>query len=278
MRANGLRVQAQVEVGIDPPLRLLDAEIELSRERVWDMSDVQFYAQYGEDRILNDIFKNNRHGVCVEVGGFDGVTGSNTYFFEKLGWKCLVIEPMPEFCKKIRAVRNCEVAEVAASDTKGEVIFNVAEGVETLSTIEEDSKHFERISKEGGTGINKIQVKTDLLTNILQERGIDKVDFLTLDVEWHELPALKGLSLDRIRVRLLIVEDASFGQDDSVKNFLNAQSYVRFKRTGCNDWYAKKDDPLVTLWSVIATEIPIFLYVMKLKIKPFAPRWLKRAA
>ncbi|OFZ65882.1 MAG: hypothetical protein A2V79_06805 [Betaproteobacteria bacterium RBG_16_56_24] len=241
------------------------------------MADDKFYAQFGEDKILYDIFKNMQHGICVEVGGYDGVTGSNTYFFEKLGWQCLVIEPMPEYCKKIRAVRNCDVAEIAASDTKGEVVFHVAEGVETLSTIEEDTKHFERINKEGGTGINKIQVKTDLLTNILLERGIDRVDFLTLDVEWHELRALKGLSLDRIQIRLLIVEDASFGRDRGVKNFLKDHSYVRFKRTGCNDWYTKKDDPLVTWWSVIATEVPIFLYVVKQKIKPFVPRWLKRS-
>jgi len=206
------------------------------------MSNDQFYAQFGEDKVLYDMLNRSQYGVCVEVGGYDGVTGSNTYFFEKQGWKCLVIEPMPEFCKKIKAARNCDVAEIAASDKKGEVTFYVAEGVETLSTIEEDAKHFERINKDGGTGISKIRVKTDLLTNILLDRGINKVDFLTLDVEGHELLALAGLSFDRIKIRLLIVEDASFGEDRSVKNFLETYSYVRFKRTGCNDWYAKKDD------------------------------------
>ena len=57
------------------------------------MNSNKYYAQFGEDKILNRIF-NKKTGNCVEVGGFDGVTGSNTYFFEKLGWRCLIVEPM----------------------------------------------------------------------------------------------------------------------------------------------------------------------------------------
>jgi hypothetical protein len=31
----------------------------------------------------------------VEVGAHDGITGSNTYRFEKAGWKCVLVEPTP---------------------------------------------------------------------------------------------------------------------------------------------------------------------------------------
>ena len=240
------------------------------------MSNNQFYAQFGEDRILYDIFNQKQHGVCVEVGGYDGITGSNTYFFEKQGWKCLVVEPMPEFCEKIRTLRNCDVAEIAASDKKGDVVFHVAEGVETLSTIESDAKHFERIKNDGGTGIRKIQVKTDLLTNILLDRGINQVNFLTLDVEGHELLALKGLSFDQIRIKLLIIEDASFGEDESVKNYLEEHSCVRFKRTGCNDWYAKKEDELATGLQIMQTEVQIISTVIWRRLKLLVKRLIRR--
>ena len=83
-----------------------------------------YYAQYGEDKILNQIFAGKTDGVCVEVGGFEGVTDSNTYFFEKLGWRCLIVEPMPDFCEKIGMVRHCDIAEIAASDAEGEVQFH----------------------------------------------------------------------------------------------------------------------------------------------------------
>lgn len=239
------------------------------------METQNYYAQFGEDKILSEIF-DKKDGTCVEVGGFDGVTGSNTYFFEKIGWRCLVVEPMPDFCKKIRSARSCEVVEMAASDKSGEVEFYVAVGVETLSTIEKNDNHFARIRSLSQQEVRKITVKTARLDDILLERGITTIDFLTIDVEGHEMSVLAGMSFGTISPRLMIIEDNSHGLDLQVKYLMQSMSYVRFKKTGCNDWYAKKDDPLVTFWSVIATEVPIFLYVLKQKIKPFVPRWLKR--
>jgi hypothetical protein len=112
--------------------------------------DGQFYSQYGEDRLLHELFSHRKTGFCIEVGGFDGITGSTTLFFEKLGWKCLIVEPMPEFCEKIRRVRHCELVQAAASDSNGEATFHVAEGVETLSTLEYNESHANRVRWEGG--------------------------------------------------------------------------------------------------------------------------------
>lgn len=242
------------------------------------MEDNKFFAQFGEDKILYDIFDKKTGGVCVEVGGYDGITGSNTYFFEKLGWRCLIVEPMPDFCEKIRAVRSCEVVEIAASDKSGEAQFYVAIGVETLSTMERDPKHFDRIRNSSQQDMKSITVKTARLDDILLDRGFTNIDFLTIDVEGHEMSVLAGMSFSTISPRIVIIEDNSHGLDHQVKNYMESASYVRFKKTGCNDWYAQRDDPLVTLWNVIATEIPIYLYVLKQKIKPFVPRWLKRSA
>lgn len=232
----------------------------------------KFYAQFGEDRILYELFEYKKDGLCVEVGGYDGITGSNTYFFEKLGWKCLIVEPMPEYCKKIKSVRKCEIAEIAASDSKGEVTFYVAEGVETLSTMEQDPDHFKRIDKEGASGIKEIRVKTDLLNNILSEREIHHIDFLTLDVEGHELSVLQGMSFEKIKPRFLIIEDNSFGANTDIKNFMKARSYVRFKRTGCNDWYVQKSDKYARLALVVSTEISIFFIAYWRKLKSLVKR------
>ncbi len=239
------------------------------------MNTIKYYAQYGEDKNLNQIFKN-KIGTCVEVGGFDGVTGSNTLFFEKLGWRCLIVEPMPDYCKKIRSIRGCEVAEIAASDKVAEVEFYVAAGVETLSTIEQNEKHFARIKSLSNEEIQKIKVKTARLDDILLERGFTDIDFITIDVEGHEMSVLSGMAFDLIMPRVVIIEDNSNGHDRQVNEFMQSKSYVRFKKTGCNDWYAKKDDELVTFLNVISTEIPILLFLFKQKIKPFFPRWLKR--
>jgi len=72
------------------------------------MTSEKYHAQYGEDKILHTIF-NKKNGYCIEVGGFDGITGSNTLFFEGLGWRCVIVEPMPDFIEKIKSIRKCEV-------------------------------------------------------------------------------------------------------------------------------------------------------------------------
>jgi hypothetical protein len=45
------------------------------------------FVQVGEDEILNEQSEKSA-GTSVEVGG---VTASSGYFFEKLGWRCLVV-------------------------------------------------------------------------------------------------------------------------------------------------------------------------------------------
>jgi len=220
------------------------------------MKSEKYYAQFGEDKILHQIFKK-KVGNCVEVGGFDGVTGSNTYFFENTGWRCLIVEPMPDFCQKIRHNRNCEVVEIAASNKTGQVEFYVAEGVETLSTIEKNDQHFARIKSLSDKAIRKITVNTARLDDILHEHNMTDIDFLTIDVEGHEMSVLLGMSFEKITPRILIIEDNSNGSNDEVKKFMKSVSYKRFMRTGCNDWYAKKDDEVVTLTRVFRTEILI---------------------
>ncbi len=57
----------------------------------------RYFSQSGQDWYLDQLlFKERRGGVFVDVGGYDGVTGSNTLFFEVFrGWTGLLIEPVP---------------------------------------------------------------------------------------------------------------------------------------------------------------------------------------
>ncbi|MCW3018515.1 MAG: Methyltransferase FkbM, partial [Solirubrobacterales bacterium] len=63
-------------------------------------SEPQSHAQFGEDRILAEIFGARADGCCVEVGANDGRTGSASYLFEKRGWQCLLVEPIPALAQE----------------------------------------------------------------------------------------------------------------------------------------------------------------------------------
>lgn len=201
----------------------------------------EYHSQFGEDRVLERIFDGQETGVCVEVGAHDGVTGSTTLLFERKGWICVLVEPVPELCDKIRKVRSCMVFNCAASSEPGEETFFVAESDTSLSTFHMTPEQEARIAAVK-SAVRTVRVRKRTLDDVLGEANVPRVDFITIDVEGHELSVLKGFSLTTFRPRILIVEDNSDQVDWSVLDYLDAHGYAHFHRSGVNDWYASKDD------------------------------------
>ncbi len=204
----------------------------------------QFFSQYAEDRILSNIFKHP--GICVEVGAHDGIQHSNSYYFERVGWRCILVEPHPLSCQKIRARRSSALFECAASDEPGSVTLHLTDEVPELSTLQNNKAHFKRINREGGT-VYEVSVPARTLDDILTDSLIPTLDFITIDVEGHELQVLRGFNIEKWRPRILIIEDLTEGFDTLVPKYLALRSYVPWKMTGCNIWYShSSDSELVT--------------------------------
>jgi len=206
-----------------------------------DASRLESHAQFDEDRILAEIFGERSNGACVEVGANDGRTGSASYLFEQRGWQCLLVEPIPALVEEIRKHRTCRVVNCAASSGEGEAKFFVAENVEAVSGLDLSPERAEWIERAGGT-IKETTVRTATLDSLLEEAGFDQLDFVTIDVEGHELSVLEGFDLNRYRPRIVILEDNSVEGDTGVIEHMTEHGYVHFKRTGVNEWYARADD------------------------------------
>lgn len=200
-----------------------------------------YYSQFGEDRLLEKLFKGKVQGVCVEVGANNGVDGSTTLYFEERGWDCILVEPNPVLCDELRARRKAQLFECAASNTPGTAILHVAVGAEqshAVSALGDEGKAAQ-ILQEHGFRTEPVEVVTRRLDDILNEaRPSGGIDFISIDVEGHELELLRGFSLDLWRPAVLIVEDNAPLWESAVADYLKAQGYVRFRRTGVNDWYA----------------------------------------
>lgn len=199
------------------------------------------HAQFGEDRVLEKIFRDLVHGHCVEVGAYDGRTGSATLLFEQKGWRCLLVEPIPVCVEAIKRHRDCVVAGCAASSQEGEATFFVAENVEQMSTLELTPDRAQWIGQVCGA-VKELTVRTATLDSLLAEAGFPEIEFITIDVEGHELEVLKGLTLELHRPRIVIIEDNSVGGDSPVARYMSDCGYVHFKRTGVNEWYARESD------------------------------------
>ncbi|HEV7938784.1 MAG TPA: FkbM family methyltransferase [Solirubrobacteraceae bacterium] len=205
------------------------------------MSEPQSHAQFEEDRILAGIFGERGEGCCVEVGANDGRTGSASYLFEQRGWQCLLVEPIPTLVEEIRRHRSCKVVNCAASASEGEAKFFIAENVEAVSGLDLSPERADWIQRAGGT-IKEITVRTATLDSLLEEAGFGALDFVTIDVEGHELSVLEGFDLEKHSPRIVILEDNSLDGAIPVIRHMRAHGYVHFKRTGVNEWYARASD------------------------------------
>jgi FkbM family methyltransferase len=207
-----------------------------------------FYSQFGEDRILADVFRNKGRGLCVEVGANDGVNDSTSYFFEKLGWDCILVEPNPALCADIRKVRKAQLFECAASAENGEATLYIAEGPERahgVSGLGVDQGTAQRIEGYGFVA-RPITVRTRTLDDILNEAGVDRSpDFVSIDVEGHEHEVLKGFSIEKWKPVVIVAEDNSNFEDATVALYLRRFGYVPYRRTGVNDWYAHLSNRLL---------------------------------
>ena len=203
------------------------------------------YSQFGEDKILAEIFKYKTEGLCIEVGANDGVNDSTTMYFEEIGWECILIEPNPMLCNSIRTSRNATLIEAAASDKRGVVSLFVAQGAERahgVSTISSTEDALKKIESYGFT-YSEVKVQAKTLDDMLDDIGFtSEIDFISIDVESHEIEALRGFSIERWHPKIILIEDNSNYQNSTVCKYLKKYGYLRFKRTGVNDWYAQKGD------------------------------------
>lgn len=213
------------------------------------MPPAMYYSQFGEDRILFGLLGFKKDGWCVEVGANDGVHGSTTLYFEKLGWTCVLIEPNPDLAAKLRAERSAKVFEYAASSDAGEATLLVAEGAEFAHGVSTVCVGEEAVAKLNSYGFSArpVAVRSARLDAILDEaEARPPIDFMSIDVEGHELEVLKGFTVERWKPRIVIVEDNAQFADPAVRNHLARSGYRPFLRTGVNDWYARREDTLVT--------------------------------
>lgn len=88
----------------------------------WDVRrklglDRPYFSQAGQDEYLDRVvFHGRRGGRFAEIGAYDGVTGSNTLFFEKSrGWSGLLVEASPRLYAEVLRNRDTPCLNVAVA-------------------------------------------------------------------------------------------------------------------------------------------------------------------
>ena len=161
----------------------------------------KFYSQQGEDSVLfNMFFKQQRNGVYLEMGALDGITYSNTKFFEEtLGWSGTLIEAsIPSYQKLKKNRPKNRLFHNAVCSERKMVTFS---GINAEAGIREHMS--DRHQKSNRFGDVTSQVQCERLSVLL--KGVSKVDLWSLDVEGAEYDVLQSMDWD-IPVHVMIIE------------------------------------------------------------------------
>jgi FkbM family methyltransferase len=176
-----------------------------------------YTSQAGQDAVVDQIMRGKRGGTFVDVGGYDGVTGSNTLFLEQWrGWTGVLVEPVPSQLEKARLVRRCPCLGLAVAATDGEAEFlEIAEGYTQMSGLAEsyDQALLDQVRADPRHKERTLRVETRTLARILNENGLENPDFISLDIEGGEARALAEFPFERHRVGVWAIENNSAGPE-----------------------------------------------------------------
>jgi FkbM family methyltransferase len=206
----------------------------------------RYYSQINQDRIVDFTLSRKAKGVFLDIGAHDGITFSNTYFFEKeRAWTGICIEPNPTVFQKLIANRHCICENCAIAAEEKQLVYRKVNGqyfLEMLGGILEfmDTEHIERIDKavaiHAECSIEDIPVECKRLDTLLNQHSVNEIDYLSLDTEGAEYEILQSLNFDKFNIRLMSVEH---NKDSQVRNLLKSKGY-RCYSIGLDAFYYKE--------------------------------------
>ena len=170
-------------------------------------------------RMNNNIY-TNLNKTFLEFGAYDGITSSNSYFLEEIGWRGVCVEPNPKSYKNLlKSNRKCIKINAGIGDKDGFKIFVQTKFKQLSGFIEYMSKeHVEMLNE------NKIEqlylIPIMKIETLLNKLSINKFDYISLDCEGCELSFLKNGGLNSFYFLNIELNDNEKIKNEEIKGIL----------------------------------------------------------
>ena len=194
-------------------------------------SDKKFFSQEKQDEWVDNYLKQKTNGIFLEVGAVDGVSISNTLFFEReRNWTGLLIEPNTKFYEKLATVhRKAYTINTCLSLDQETSVVNFV-SAEMIGGIEKklEGSMIHRANKEYPNA-KREEVLCIPLFSILEAIGMTHIHFFSLDVEGAELDILQTIPFDKVKIDLFVIEYA-VSSGNGPDNKATETRYQEFKQ------------------------------------------------
>ena len=209
-----------------------------------------FFGEFGQGQVVDQLFKMKDKGFFIEVGAFDGEVWSNTLGLELFRfWTGILIEPNPDSYEQLlRKNRRVSSINTCLSTSKyvQKVDFDLvgpSSGIITNGTIKPgEAYHQKRLEiiaeypeyqPKYPYDRRTITINCMPLTAIILAYGNPIIDYLSLDVEGAEFAVLQTIDFDLVNILVISVNVQKLarffpGNLDDLTNFMDAQGYYLY--------------------------------------------------
>lgn len=209
------------------------------------------------DRLCYPKGNETHKGIFIEVGAWDGVEISNTYYLEKYrAWDGLLVEPIESKAEQARHNRWVPIWKGCVGSADGETeFFHVIGYSEMLSGINNSihPQHRARIKKEvtdfkQKTEILKLTCKT--LNSLMLEHNLQAVDFLSLDAQTAELSILKSYNPIHYPIKAILL-DLNGVNKEEISTWFNTNNYKLYWKAEFSDEVLYVNENIKWTWELV---------------------------
>lgn len=191
-------------------------------------------------------FVNFDNGYFIEIGANDGVTQSNTLYFERYrGWRGVLVEPSHTNFFKCRGNRSRQTKVYCAACVPFDYTERFVPIVYSnlMSVADLPGSDIGDIHQHARTGQQFLRPDEDVFTFGAEAKTLNdilihaeapkKIDLFSLDVEGVELQVLEGVNHEQFRFRWLCVECRSFHR---MNDYLQNRGYQFIRSMSEHDY------------------------------------------
>ena len=158
------------------------------------LDNASFFSELWQDKlILEKYFQRGNYsifnGIFLEIGALDGQNASNTLFFEQeLNWNGILIEANPHNFKKLKINRNGNnvfVGKAICEPGQSQSAFQISANVGGIGSLVDNMTQWQRSDKNiwnGKRNKSKIVVECTTSGEIIKQSGIERIDFMSVDM------------------------------------------------------------------------------------------------
>ncbi len=178
-------------------------------------------SQNAEEWLVRDFFRDRHGGVFLDVGASSYKEHSTTYTLEvALGWSGVAVEPQPQFAADYARFRpRTRFVQAFASDRPGTTTLYIPNGSTELASADPNYVGSPRL------GETSIQVPMLTLDSILRSAGLDRIDFMSMDIENAEPQGLAGFDIRHFAPELVCIE-SHYAVRQAILDYFASHGYV----------------------------------------------------